>query len=88
MLTVWPARTPGRKGALTMGGDPVDVRTPRKRSKKNGTLVSAYIEKAAYDALQRHCEVTGQSKTKAIERAILSYCGGACGIGRSFDNEQ
>ena len=47
-----------------------------QRSKKEGTLVSAYIEQKAYDALQRHCEVTGQSKTKAIERAILTYCRG------------
>lgn len=46
-----------------------------QRSRKQGTLVSAYIEQDAYDALQAHCEITGQSKTKAIERAILSYCG-------------
>lgn len=50
-----------------------------QRSRKQGTLVSAYIEQDAYDALQAHCEVTGQSKTKAIERAILSYCGTARG---------
>ncbi len=45
-----------------------------ERKKKVGTLVSAYVEQTAYDALVRHCEATGQSKTKAIERAILSYC--------------
>ena len=44
------------------------------KTKKVGTLVSAYIEKKAYDALLKHCEITGQSKTKAIERAILKYC--------------
>ena len=44
------------------------------RPRKKGTLVSAYIEQEAYDALQAHCELTGQSKTKAIERAILNYC--------------
>lgn len=44
------------------------------KSKKIGTLVSAYIEQKAYDALLKHCEITGQSKTKAIERAIMSYC--------------
>ena len=44
------------------------------KSKKAGTLVSAYIEQKAYDALLKHCDVTGQSKTKAIERAIMSYC--------------
>lgn len=59
-----------------MGSDSTDTKAVRKRSKKAGTLVSAYIEKDAYNALQTHCEITGQSKTKAIERAILSYCGG------------
>lgn len=47
-----------------------------ERKKKVGTLVSAYVEQTAYDALVRHCEATGQSKTKAIERAILAYCNG------------
>lgn len=46
----------------------------KERSKKEGTLVSAYVEKSAYEALIQHCEITGQSKTKAIERAILNYC--------------
>lgn len=46
-----------------------------ERKKKVGTLVSAYIEQGAYEALLAHCEQTGQSKTKAIERAILLYCG-------------
>lgn len=50
-------------------------KTDKARKRKEGTLVSAYIEQSAYDALARHCEITGQSKTKAIERAILSYCG-------------
>ena len=36
------------------------------KSKKVGTLVSAYIEQNAYNALLKHCEITGQSKTKAI----------------------
>ena len=48
--------------------------TKNDKTKKEGTLVSAYIEKNAYEALLRHCEYTGQSKTKAIERAILKYC--------------
>lgn len=53
-----------------------------KKPKKNGTLVSAFIEQTAYEALLRHCEITGQSKTKAIERAILHYCGnGTAGEG-------
>ena len=54
-------------------------KTDRTRRRKEGTLVSAYIEQEAYDALSRHCEITGQSKTKAIERAILAYCGSSAG---------
>ena len=54
----------------------IAAETIKARPKKSGTLVSAYIEKRAYDALVRHCEATGQSKTKAIERAIMSYCNG------------
>lgn len=57
--------------------DVKDKKNGAKRSRKEGTLVSAYIEQSAYEALQRHCDVTGQSKTKAIGRAILSYCGGS-----------
>lgn len=57
---------------------------PANRPKKEGTLVSAFIEQAAYDALLRHCDATGQSKTKAIERAILNYCKG----GRTAENSE
>jgi len=48
--------------------------TKSDKTKKVGTLVSAYIEQKAYNALIAHCELTGQSKTKAIERAIMQYC--------------
>lgn len=51
-----------------------DAKNTDKKQKKQGTLVSAYIEQNAYNVLLRHCEITGQSKTKAIERAILEYC--------------
>lgn len=44
------------------------------KPKKQGTFVSAFIKKDAYEMLLEHCEVTGQSKTKALERAIESYC--------------
>lgn len=54
-------------------------KTDKARRRKEGTLVSAYIEQEAYDALSRHCEITGQSKTKAIERAILAYCVSSAG---------
>lgn len=46
------------------------------KPKKQGTFVSAYINQDAYDMLAKHCEETGQSKTKAIERAIQKYCTG------------
>lgn len=55
-------------------GSNMSEKKQAQRPRKKGTLVSAYIEQEAYDALQSHCELTGQSKTKAIERAILSYC--------------
>ena len=45
------------------------------KPKKEGTFVSAFIKKDAYEILLEHCELTGQSKTKALERAIESYCG-------------
>ena len=45
------------------------------KPKKEGTFVSAFIKKDAYDLLVQHCEKTGQSKTKALERAIENYCG-------------
>jgi hypothetical protein len=51
-----------------------NIDKPKPKEKKKGTLVSAYIEQTAFEALKRHCQVTGQSKTKAIERAILKYC--------------
>ena len=52
----------------------MDMRTNGNRPKKEGTLVSAYIRQDAYETLLKHCEITGQSKTKAIERAIMKYC--------------
>lgn len=43
----------------------------RPRGKlKDGRTISCYIRSDIYDALIKHCEVTGQTKTIAIERAI------------------
>lgn len=42
---------------------------PRGRN-KNGRTISCYIRQDIYEALMRHCEITGQTKTVAIERAI------------------
>ena len=38
---------------------------------KNGHNVSCYIRHDIYDALLEHCQETGQTKTVAIERAIM-----------------
>lgn len=37
---------------------------------KNGRTISCYIRSDIYEALVKHCEATGQTKTIAIERAI------------------
>ena len=37
---------------------------------KNGRTISCYIRSDIYDALIKHCEITGQTKTIALERAI------------------
>lgn len=43
----------------------------RPRGKqKNGRTISCYIRNDIYEALVRHCDITGQTKTIAIERAI------------------
>lgn len=42
---------------------------PRGRQ-KTGRTISCYIRQDIFDALMRHCEITGQTKTVAIERAI------------------
>lgn len=43
----------------------------RPRGKlKDGKTISCYIRSDIYEGLIKHCEVTGQTKTIAIERAI------------------
>lgn len=42
---------------------------PRGRQKA-GRTISCYIRQDIFEALMRHCEITGQTKTVAIERAI------------------
>lgn len=46
------------------------------REAKNGRYVNANISAEAFEALERHCAQSGQSKTVAIERAILACYGG------------
>ncbi len=43
------------------------------RAKKESIPVSIRMDKHVFDSLVKHCEVSGQSKTVAIERAIMSY---------------
>ena len=43
----------------------------RPRGKlKDGRTISCYIRSDIYEALIKNCEITGQTKTIAIERAI------------------
>ena len=41
-----------------------------KGKQKDGRTISCYIRSDIYSALVRHCDLTGQTKTIAIERAI------------------
>lgn len=43
------------------------------REKKESKPFNIRMEKAVYDKLVEFCEVSGQSKTLAVERAILLY---------------
>ncbi len=43
------------------------------RPKKNGTYLNVCIEKPIYDRLAVFCLQAGQSKTVAVERALIAY---------------
>ncbi len=43
------------------------------RSKKNGTYLNVCIETSIYERLEKLCEDAGQTKTTAVERALLLY---------------
>lgn len=43
------------------------------REKKESKPFNIRMEKSVYDKLVEFCEVSGQSKTLAVERAILLY---------------
>lgn len=45
------------------------------RHSKNGRYVNVNISMEAFDALERHCQESGQTKTVAIERAVLACYG-------------
>ena len=43
------------------------------RPKKNGTYLNVCIETPIYKRLELVCEEAGQSKTVAVERALMLY---------------
>lgn len=43
------------------------------RPKKNGTYLNVCIETPIYERLERLCSDAGQTKTVAVERALMNY---------------
>lgn len=43
------------------------------KPKKNGTYLNVCIDKAVYGRLNSFCEDVGQTKTVAVERALIAY---------------
>lgn len=43
------------------------------RAKKNGTYLNVCIETDIYERLELFCDDAGQTKTVAVERALLAY---------------
>lgn len=43
-------------------------------AENNKTIIHCCVEKEIYDMLIEHCNITGQTKTTAIKRAINNYC--------------
>ena len=43
------------------------------RAKKNGTYLNICIESPIYEKLEALCVDAGQTKTKAVERALMAY---------------
>lgn len=43
------------------------------RPKKNGTYLNVCIETPIYERLVNLCEDAGQTKTVAVERALMAY---------------
>ena len=43
------------------------------RQKKNGTYLNVCIETTIYDEFSALCAEVGQSKTVAVERALIEY---------------
>lgn len=43
------------------------------RQKKNGTYLNVCIDSEIYEQLSQFCDKAGQTKTVAVERALLDY---------------
>lgn len=43
------------------------------KTKKNGTYLNICIETPIYEKLEEFCVDVGQTKTKAVERALMAY---------------
>lgn len=43
------------------------------RAKKNGTYLNICIESPIYEKFEALCVDAGQTKTKAVERALMAY---------------
>lgn len=43
------------------------------RPKKNGKYLNVCIEAGIYDSLEQFCDDAGQTKTVAVERALMEY---------------
>ena len=43
------------------------------RAKKDGKFLNLYIERIILEELEKYCEETGLTKTKAIERILEDY---------------
>ena len=46
------------------------------RHVKDGRYINVNISSEAFEALERHCAESGQTKTVAVERAVLACYGG------------
>ena len=68
-----------------MNGDIKQAKGRPKGKRKDGRTISCYVQSDIYAALMRHCELTGQTKTTAIERAIeqMTKNNGTFGNGRA-----
>lgn len=51
----------------------VEVKRSMARAKKNGTYLNVCIETSIYKRLENLCVDAGQTKTVAVERALIAY---------------